>query len=59
MGLLLKHLQIIRHRIRELLVVLAVGMVDIPIRFPIVIPDVGGDPTFEVRVAGLLFAKDI
>ena len=59
LGLLLKHLQIIRHRIRELLVVLAVGMVDIPIRFPVVIPDVRIDPIAEVRVAGLLFPEDV
>ena len=57
LGLLLKHLQIIRHRIRELLVVLAVWMVDIPIRFPVVIPDVGIDPISEVRVAGLFFPR--
>ena len=50
LALLLKHLQIIRYRIRELLVVLAVGMVDIPIRFPVVIPDVGIDPISEVWV---------
>gem|GEM_PF-5759296 len=59
MGLLLKHLQIIRHRIRELLVVLTVGMVDIPICFPVVIPDVGIDPIAEVRVAGLLFPENV
>ena len=58
-ALLLKHLQIIRHRIRELLVVLAVGMVDIPIRFPVVIPDVGLIPFRKFGLPVCFFPRDV
>src|SRR5699024_551001 len=59
LGLLLKHLQIIRYRMRELLKVPCVGMVDIPLHFAAVIPDIGRNAVAEIGIAHLLAAENV
>ena len=59
MGLFLKHLQIVGHRIGQLLIVPAVRMIDIPICFAVIIPDVRDHAIPEVGVIHHLLAEQV
>ena len=59
LDLLLKYLQITSNRTGQFLIIPAAGLIDIPFNFPIVFPKVREDPISEIRIAGVLFPKQI